>query len=116
MSKRDDRVPLQHMIDHCRLAVELSLGRKREDLDGDDLYRLAMIRAVEVIGEAATRLSPGFRNKYQTFPWTQIIGARNRLIHGYDQISTSILWEILSRDVPELLVHLEKMLKSFPSE
>ena len=110
MTQHDDAVRLRHMVDHARLAVRFSGGRKREELDTDDLYRLAMIRAVEVVGEAASSLSPQFRVRYSDIPWVEIIATRNRLIHGYDQINADILWDILQIDLPPLLGRLEEIL------
>ena len=82
MTRRDDSIWLRHMADHAHKAMDLSKGRTRADLDSDSLYELAMTRLVEVIGRAATRLSPEARGRYPDIPWPEIIAARNRLIHA----------------------------------
>lgn len=109
MPHRDDAIRLQHMLDYAREVVVLSRGRTRADLDSDRLFNLAMTRLVEVIGESAARLSDITRQRYPQIPWPQIIAARNRLIHGYDQVNFDILWDIIELDVPPLVTELEQV-------
>lgn len=109
MSRRDDATRLRHMLDYCREAAQLSAGRSRGELDSDRLFNLAMVRVVEIIGEAAGRISEETRAKHAAIPWSEIIGARNRLVHGYDQIDFDILWHILAVDVPVLIPQLEQI-------
>jgi uncharacterized protein with HEPN domain len=110
MPRRDDALRLQHMLDYAREAIVLSKGRIRADLDSDRLFNLAMTRLIEVIGESAARLSEESRQAHPQIPWTQIIAARNRLIHGYDQINFDILWDIIELDLPPLTAELERIL------
>lgn len=110
MTQHDDSVRLRHMLDAAREAVALSRGRNRSDLDTDRLYNLAMVRLVEIIGEAAARVSKPTCAKYPKIPWSEITGVRNRLIHGYDRVDFDILWDILRLDLPELINHLEEIL------
>lgn len=109
MSRHDDAVRLQHMLDHAREVVALSQGRTRADLDSDRLYNLAMTRLVELIGESAARLSQATRHANTQIPWSQVVAARNRLIHGYDQINYDILWDIIEIDLPPLIAKLEQI-------
>ena len=104
--RRDD-LSFRHMLDHARDIVELSRGRTREVLETDRLYQLAMARAVEVIGEAANRISAERRAIHPEIPWPSIIGMRNRLIHGYDALNLDIVWQTISESVPSLLLLLE---------
>jgi uncharacterized protein with HEPN domain len=108
MSHHDDFIRLQHMLDHAREASALVKGKCRIDLDTDRVLELALVRLLEVIGEAANRVSPEMKSKYPGIPWFQIIGLRHRLIHGYDAVDLDILWEILSKDLPPLITELEK--------
>jgi uncharacterized protein with HEPN domain len=98
------------MLDFAREAVALSQGRTRADLDADRLYNLAMTRLVEVIGEAAARLSAATQQAHPQIPWLQVIAVRNRLIHGYDQINPDILWDIIELDLPPLIEQLERII------
>jgi uncharacterized protein with HEPN domain len=110
MPRDEDDVRLQHMLDYAREAIALSQGRARNDLDSDRLFNLGMTRLVEVIGESAARLSEPTRQAYPQIPWPQIVAARNRLIHGYDQINFDILWDIIEIDLPPLVAELEQIL------
>lgn len=107
MTQHDDKVRLRHMLDYSRKAMTIMLGRTREDLITDEILLLALTRAVEIIGEAAVRVSPTIQQNYPLIPWPQIVGLRNRLIHGYDAVDLDILWNIVQSDLPPLIEQLE---------
>jgi uncharacterized protein with HEPN domain len=98
------------MLDYARLAQRLSIDRSREDLDEDELLRLGLTRAVEVVGEAAARVSDSTRRRAHGIPWEQIVGTRHRLIHGYDSVDLDLLWTIITTDLPALESHLEELI------
>jgi uncharacterized protein with HEPN domain len=98
------------MLDHAREAFALTRGKARVDLDSDRVLHLALVRLLEIVGEAAGRVSREERALHPEIPWPQIIGLRNRLIHGYDAVDNEILWQILSRDLPPLVRALEAIL------
>ena len=95
------------MLDHAREAVAMAGGRKRTDLDTDRQFNLALVRLLEIIGEAANRVPEIQRSRIPEVPWPQIVGLRNRLIHGYDEVDFDILWQIVSSDLPKLIGALE---------
>jgi uncharacterized protein with HEPN domain len=103
MSRHEDIIRLRHMLDHAKEATELIGARKREDLDSDRVLSLALVRLLEIIGEAAGRIPDRLRARHPDIPWSQIVGLRNRLIHGYDAVDMDILWQILTDDVPPLI-------------
>ena len=103
MSKHDIAITLRQMLDYAQKAVLLSKGRKRSDLDKDLTFNLALTRLVEVIGEAADRVPNNFQEKHSEVGWGQIIGMRNRLIHGYDEVDFDILWNVVKKDIPLLI-------------
>ncbi len=106
----DDRARLEHMLEAAKKAIQLSRDRKREDLDSDDLFALGITRLLEIIGEAASRVSPQTRQRHDEIPWSQITGMRNRLIHGYDVIDEDILWQTITHDLPALVRSLKRIL------
>jgi uncharacterized protein with HEPN domain len=87
------------MLDHAREAVQLVHGHERADLDQDRLLNLALVRLLEIVGEAANRVPERERERLPEIPWPQIVSLRNRLIHGYDDVDFDILWQIVSRDL-----------------
>jgi uncharacterized protein with HEPN domain len=110
MSRHDDHVTVRQMLEAACEAIAMTRGRRRVDLDQERVLNLALTRLMEIIGEAATRVSPAFQNAHPDVPWAQVIGLRNRLIHGYDAIDFDILWSIITHDLPVLVVTLEKSL------
>ena len=110
MSRDDPNVRLRQMLAYAREAVELMRNRTRADLDTDRALGLAILRCVEIVGEAAGRIPVTTRRRYPKVPWSQIIGMRNRLIHGYDQVDFEILWKIIQEDLPPLVTELRKVL------
>jgi uncharacterized protein with HEPN domain len=71
---------------------------------------LALTRLLEIVGEAAARTSQEERSRYPAIPWMQVVGLRNRLIHGYDSVDFDILWQIVTRDLPPLIATVEEIL------
>lgn len=75
------------------------------------MLELSLIRLVEVIGEAAAKIKQDDYDKYPAMPWTQVVGMRNRLIHGYDEVDLNILWDTIEIDLPMLVKELKKIIK-----
>lgn len=99
---------LRQMLDHAREAQALVQGKTRSDLDTDRLLNLALVRLLEIIGEAARRFPQEDHYLYPEIPWPQIISLRNRLIHGYDEVDFDILWKIATEDLSTLVTALER--------
>lgn len=110
MSRHSDALSLRHMLDHAREAVVLVQGKTQADLRTTRLLQLGLVRLVEIIGEAATRVSKEGRAKYLGIPWEDVIGMRNKLIHGYDTVDLDILWDTVTDDLPQLIEELEKII------
>jgi len=110
MSRRDDLIALRHMLDHAREAISLSQGKTREDLDSDRVLNLALVRLLEIVGEAANRIPREERARHREIPWPEIVDLRNRLIHGYDSVDFDILWEVITADLPPLIVALDAII------
>ena len=110
MSRHDIGVTLRQMRDYAEKARAMTTGRQLQDLQRDDTLRLALERALEVIGEAALRLPDDFTNRYPHIPWRQIFGMRHVLAHGYDVVRDEVLWDTATVNVPELLKQIDAML------
>ena len=111
----DDRWRVQHMIDAAEQALGFVQGRNREDLDRDVMLRMALTRALEIVGEAASKVSEAGRAAAATVPWQQVVGMRNRLVHAYFDIDLDILWDTVHLALPPLLAQLRPLLSS-PTE
>ena len=111
MTRHDDVIRLRHMLDHAQEAVEMTRGRQPEDLKQDRMMQLALVRLVEIVGEAAARVSPEAQEQFPSIPWQQARGMRNRLIHGYDKVDLTVLWDTIQDDLPALIVQLREALK-----
>ncbi|MCA1592885.1 MAG: DUF86 domain-containing protein [Acidobacteria bacterium] len=107
MSKRDRTLALRHMLDHAKEAISFAQGRTRADLDSNRLLNLALVRLLEIVGEAAGRVPQDVCVNHPEIPWPQIVSLRNRLIHGYDSVDLDILWQIITVDLPPLIAYLE---------
>ena len=107
MPRDRDAVRLLHMLEHSREAIQLVAGRTRQDLDTDRVMSLALVRLLEIVGEAASGISADARSKRTGIPWAEIVGLRNRLIHGYDSVDLDVIWSIVERDLPTLVRELE---------
>jgi len=110
MSRHDDQTRLTHMLNHAVEAVDMAKGRSRQDLDLDRQLNLALVRLLEIIGEAAVRVSEEARKRDLTIPWEAVRSMRNRLIHGYDDVDFDIVWDVVQKDLPELIPKLRRML------
>ena len=114
MPSHDTDVRLHHMLDAAREAAQMAQGKTRADLDTDRPLNLSLVRLLEIVGEAASRVPIGERTRYSGIPWAQIVGLRNRLIHGYDNVDFDILWEIVIHELPLLIAELEKIFSLAP--
>jgi uncharacterized protein with HEPN domain len=107
-----DKHWLQDMLDVCRRAQRHSQGRTRPMLDTDELFADALVRTIELIGEAASRVTASTRDALPQIPWRLIIGMRNRIIHDYGNINLDIVWKTVSLQIPQLMADLEAILTS----
>ena len=106
----EDRVRILHMIDAAESVLQFMAERSRADLDSDRMLLFAVVRAVEVIGEAAAKVSDPTRTANPDIPWAAMVGMRNRLIHGYFDIDTEIVWKTVSLEIPTLLPRLRALI------
>jgi uncharacterized protein with HEPN domain len=105
----EDRVRIQHMIEAADTVVQFVANRSREDLDRDRMLLFAVVRAIEILGEAASKVSPEVRAAAPEVPWTAIVSMRNRLIHGYFETDTAVVWKTAKAEIPTLVPLLRAM-------
>jgi uncharacterized protein with HEPN domain len=107
----EDRVRLLHMIEAAQAASNFVAGRTRMDLEADQMLLFAVVRAIEVLGEAANKVSTEVRRANPNIPWKAIVGMRNRLIHAYFDVDTDMVWETVQVEIPGLLPLLQALKK-----
>ena len=104
-----DAAYLWDMLDAAQTVEQLSSGFDFTQYSNDRRTQLAIERSLEIIGEAAGRVSTSFRNAHPEIPWRQIIGQRNVLIHEYGEIKQERIWKVVRENVPQLI----ELLKPF---
>jgi len=110
MWPREDRQLLIDMLEHAQEARAAAQRRSFEELERDAILRAALERFLEIVGEAASKLSEGTRRQLAGVPWREIVGMRNRLIHGYGDVDREVVWKTVTQDLPVLIERLEAAL------
>jgi uncharacterized protein with HEPN domain len=113
--KLTDSDRLRHMRDAACAALRFVRGRTRADLDTDEMLAFALIRALEILGEAADKLSDAAQAAYPSVPWSEIIGMRHKLIHGYFDVDLDIVWNVATGKLPGLVAWLDSVLSPPPA-
>jgi len=98
------------MLDAAKKALTFSAGLNFEDFKADELKQSAIIRQIEIIGEAASKVSKEAKKANPGIPWREIVGMRNRLIHHYFGVDVKLVWEALQKDLPQLVEQIKDML------
>jgi len=99
----DDAIRIRHMIEAAQTAQRFIVGRKRADLDSDTMLLFAVVQAIQIVGEAASRISFETRSAASSVPWASIIGMRHRLVHAYADIEPEVVWQTVTVEIPALL-------------
>ena len=112
MSELDSRdvSRLRDMFENAHRAREFTKGKSRADLDNDSLLAYGVIFALQIIGEAANHISENTRASIPDIEWLAIIGMRNRVVHGYNDISLDVVWATVQEKLPPLIETLRKTL------
>lgn len=101
---------LRHIEHECAYLMQLKEGRDRAELLDDATYSRAIVRSLEVIGEAVKKLPPEVRSKYPQVEWADMAGMRDVLIHHYFGIDHDIVWGVLQQEIPELHHELQRII------
>jgi len=110
MTQRDNQVYVGHMLDTAAKAIGFVQGLTREDFDNNELLRLSITHLLQIIGEAARRVSPEFRAIYPQIPWKAIVGMRSKVVHDYLNVEEDVVWATVINELPSLVEELEKIL------
>ena len=116
LPEKADAAYLWDMLDAARAIKEFVAGKTLHDYQKSRMLRGAVERHVEIIGEAANRVSTGFQSSHPEIPWRKVINQRNVLAHEYGEIKHELLWRVASERIPELILALEVLLPAVPGE
>ena len=106
---RDDGARLLDMLLAAREATAFLEGLTFPEFQRNRMAQLAVLKAIEVVGEAASRISTETTKAHPDIPWSGIIGMRNRLVHGYFNVNLERVWETARQDIPRLISQLEPL-------
>jgi uncharacterized protein with HEPN domain len=109
--KREYEDYLNDMLENAEKALSFVEGLDYEGFRKDDKAVYAVIRAFEIIGEAARQIPEKVREKNPTIPWREISAMRNKLTHEYFGVNTEVVWRTVEEDLPVIIPALRKMLK-----
>ncbi len=111
---RDRRLYVEDMLEFCERARNYSSGLSLDELLGDQMRYDAILRNLELIGEASTHVDDAVRALAPAISWREIVGTRNRVAHAYLGISAKVVWTILQEDLPTLTLELRLLLEKLP--
>jgi uncharacterized protein with HEPN domain len=106
---RDDAYLLDMLL-AARKVQQFTQGVTWNQFQGDDLLQNAVMRLIQIVGEAARKVSPEFKQAHPEIPWPGIVGMRNRLVHDYFRIEPSHVWEVIEKDLPALIPLIEPLI------
>jgi uncharacterized protein with HEPN domain len=109
---KDDIIRLHHIIDSAKVAILYVQDKQRSSLDKERQLVYTLIKLIEIIGEAASKLTNECRLSIPQIQWNNIIKMRNRLIHAYFDIDLDILWKTVIEDIPPLIMEIERVLSN----
>ena len=107
----EDKVRLQHILDEANAACIYAQDMSFDEFHKDGKTARAIIRSVEIIGEAASKISDDLRKEHPEVPWQKIVGMRNRLIHVYFDIDYNTLWQTVKENLPPLIKTIKDIVK-----
>ncbi len=109
MAANTDADRLYHMAESAKEAIGYIQNKTRDDLDSDRQLVHCLVRCLEIIGEAASKISAQLKNDNPQIPWEYIVGMRNRLVHAYFDINLDIVWRTVKEELPGLIENIEKI-------
>jgi uncharacterized protein with HEPN domain len=110
MTRDKTDVSLREMLDYSREALSFVENVEFQQFESDRMSSLAVVRLVEIVGEAENRIPTDVQSQYPKNPWREIIDMQNVIAHGYDILDYEILWKVLEYDLPRLIQALEKII------
>ncbi len=112
MNDKSDLVFIEHILDSITAIEEFSKGLNKKELEGNRLKQSAIVREIEIIGEAVKNISKHLKDKHKEIEWKEIAGTRDKMIHHYFGVDLDIIWDIIKTNLPNLKKNILKIKKS----
>lgn len=109
-SETNNPTRLHHIYVASEKAIAFTQGKSRAALDEDEVLALALVRLLGIIGEAASQITPAFREAHPEIPWGKMTGMRNRVIHAYFDVDLDIVWDTIQTELPGLVAAIKLLL------
>jgi uncharacterized protein with HEPN domain len=106
---RDDRERLLDILEALE-KIEQHRTSQKSDFDSDEMLQVWVVHYLQIIGEAASRITPSLRDRHPEIPWGKIIGTRQVLVHGYFDIDLDIVWATVEEDLPRLTIQIRNLI------
>lgn len=110
MSRRDDVLRLRDMLDAAQAAIRVAADHTADEIESTEVLALAVPHAVEIVGEAASRVSRQFCEEHPEIAWSAVTGMRHRIVHDYFAVDYQRLFDTVRNDLPPLIAQLERIL------
>ena len=108
-----DIIRLERIIQVIERIKRYTLGKRSDDLVKDDMMYYAVVKNIEIIGEAANLLANEFKSEHPDTQWKLITGMRNYIVHEYFQVDNTVIWDVIQNDLPQLENQVTNYLKEF---
>ena len=106
MNEKNDLAFIEHILESINAIRDFSKDIIKEELTSNRLKQSAIVREIEIIGEAVKNISKNLKNKHPEIEWKEIVGTRDKMIHHYFGVDLNIIWEIIKSDLPDLKKHI----------
>jgi len=103
---------LRDILENAEKAVEFVSGMSGDDFLGDEKTVFAVIRAIEILGEATKKIPSEVREKYSDIPWREMAGTRDKLVHDYFGVNLAVIWKTVTEDIPSLIPLLQQVIEN----
>jgi uncharacterized protein with HEPN domain len=106
---KDDLIYVGHMLDTARKVADKVKGVGRAQYDSDENLRISLAHLIQVIGEAARRVSPSFRDAHPEVPWQAIVGMRHKVVHDYMNVDDTVVWQTATQEMQQLIAAIQPL-------